>query len=185
MNVQRESSPSSLPVTIATLTKVKSKMATSIKLKVLSLSDTTRVQLPSEFFVKSSLTDSSFYMWVESRAFESRAEHTTDGSGSGEKLTGSKTFRWYPAHISVTDSYRKHKHTVDAAFVQQSGSLSHCVMWWTTSCPVLFRSHSARVPRMWLWVLKIYRCEFGYRMRLSCPKITVLCVNVTVLRTQI
>ncbi len=50
MNVQQESSPYSLPVTIATVTKVKSKLATCIKLKVLSLSDTTRVQSSRKIF---------------------------------------------------------------------------------------------------------------------------------------
>ncbi len=75
MNMQWVSSPYSLTVTIATVTKVKSKIAMSIKLKDLSLYDMTRVQL----------TNSSFYIWVESGAF--CAEHKTDGSGSGgEKL---------------------------------------------------------------------------------------------------
>ncbi len=55
-----ESSPYSLLVTIATDTKVKSKKKTSLKLKVLSLSDTTRIQSSPEFFINSSLTDGSF-----------------------------------------------------------------------------------------------------------------------------
>ncbi len=81
------------------------------------------------------------------------------------KTDWSKTFRWHAAHFSVTVSYRKHtwKHET------QSGSLSHCMTWRTTSCTILFLSHSACVPRMRLWVLKICRCEFGYRMRLSRP----------------
>ncbi len=89
------------------------------------------------------------------------------------KTDWSKTFRWHAAHFSVTVSYRKHtwKHET------QSGSLSHCMTWRTTSCTILFLSHSACVPRMRLWVLKICRCEFGYRMRLSRPLKTVLCVN--------
>uniref|UniRef100_A0A672Q368 Osteoclast-stimulating factor 1 n=1 Tax=Sinocyclocheilus grahami TaxID=75366 RepID=A0A672Q368_SINGR len=61
MNVQRESSPYSLPVTIATVTKVILKMATSIKLmsyKFLTRQESNRGANSS---IKSSLTDSSFY----------------------------------------------------------------------------------------------------------------------------
>ncbi len=75
---------------------------------------------------------------------------------------------------------REHETHGIRTFVRQSGSLARYMTWQTTSCPVLFRSHSACVPRMRLWVLQIYRCEFGYRMRLSRPQITELCVNLTV-----
>ncbi len=99
---------------------------------------------PSRSFIKSSLTNSSFYIWVDSGAFESCAEHKTDGSGSGEKLTGSKTFRWHAAHFSVTVSYQKHtrKHAPHSgrAFVRQNGSLSHCMTWQEHS-PVPFTQH--------------------------------------------
>ncbi len=78
MNVQRESSPYSLPVTIATGTKVKSKMATSIKLKVLSLSDTT-VQSSCEFIRQIFVNRQQLFIfgWEQSM---SRAQNT--------KLTG-------------------------------------------------------------------------------------------------
>jgi len=148
-------------------------MAMCIKLKVLSLFDMTRVQSSRIPFVKSLLIDSSFYIWLESGAFESHAEYKTDGSGSGGKLTGFKMFRWHAANFSITVSYRKHtwKHVTHGrhAFVWQSGTLSHCMTSQTTSCPVQFRSHSACVARTRLWVLKIYRYEFGYRMWLSFP----------------
>ncbi len=176
MNVQQESCPYSLPVTVATVTKVISKMAMSIKLKVFSLiSDTTRVQSSRDFFRQIFINRRQLLYLIGEQSVQNTKVVE-------EKLIGSKTFRWHTAHFSITLSYPNHtwKHATHSrhTFVQQSGSLLHYMMWRTTSCPVLFRSHSACFPRMWLWVLKIHRCEFGYRMRLSRPLITVLCVNV-------
>ncbi len=73
---QWESSPYSLPVTIATVTKVKLKMATSILLNVLSLLTWQESNWAESSSVKSSITDSSFSIWVESGAYLSRAQNT-------------------------------------------------------------------------------------------------------------
>ncbi len=56
INVQWESSPYSLPVTIVTVTKVKSNMATSIILKVLSLLTWQESKWAASSSVKSSIT---------------------------------------------------------------------------------------------------------------------------------
>ncbi len=99
MNVRRESSLCYTPVTIATVTKVKSKMAPSIKLKVLSreLIHQIFINRPQLFNLGGEQS-----IWIA----PTHAEHKTDGSGSGGKLTGSKYFRWHAANFSIAVSYQ-------------------------------------------------------------------------------
>ncbi len=150
MNVQWESSPYFLPVNIATVTKVKSKMATSIKLKVLSLSDMTRVQSSCEFFHQIFI-NSSLYIWVESGAFESRER------AQNTKLTGAAPVEnWRDLNLSddtqlisqslkVTENTWNHTPHSRRALVWRSVSLFPAV-WrdrqlFVQSCSI----HTARV----------------------------------------
>lgn len=120
MNVQWKSSLYTLPVTIATVDKVISKMVTAIKLKVLSLSDTW-VQAASSS-VKSSLTDSC-NIWVERSAERKTAEVALEKKNWLDlKLSGDT------ANFSINVSYQnptwKHEKHSRHAFVQQRISLS-------------------------------------------------------------
>ncbi len=104
MNVQRESSPYSSQLTIATVTKVKSKMAPSIKLKVLSFSDTTRIQSSRKFlrqiFINRQQLLNLGGEW-----------NRTQNWSPGRKLTGSKNFqmthssflrlKWLKPHMKI------------------------------------------------------------------------------------
>ncbi len=99
MNMRRESSPCYTPETTATVTKVKSKMATSIKLKVL------RREFINQIFINQPRLfnlGGEQSIWIA----PTNAEHKTDGSGSGGKLTGSKHFRWHAANFSIAVSYQ-------------------------------------------------------------------------------
>ncbi len=147
ITMQRESSPYSLPVTIATVTKVISKMVMSIKLKVLSLTYTTGVQSSHEFI---------------RQIFINRQQLLYLG-GEGSVWVTRKTQNWCE-RLWWRKNWLDLKLSDDTPLI----SSSHCMTWQTTSCPVLFCSHSTCFPRIRLWVLKIYRCEFGYRMWSRC-----------------
>ncbi len=118
MNMQRESSPFSLPVT-----SVISKMAMSIKLKDVSLFDPTIVQSSLEFIRQ------IFINWQQllNLGDEQSIWVKTDRNCSSGKLMGSKTFRWHAAHFFIVVSYGKHtwKHVTHGrcSFVRQSISL--------------------------------------------------------------
>ncbi len=143
-------------------------MATSIKLKVLSLSDTRNQssrELIRQILIKNLGGERS--IWIPQNT----------------KLTGSKTFRRHAAHYSVTASYQKHETRGRCAFVQQSGSHS---VWRdrqlvVQSCSV----HTACVFRecgceSWKCTGASSVTECGCHVRK-----TLLCVNVTVLSIQI
>ncbi len=118
MNMQRESSPFSLPVT-----SVISKMAMSIKLKDVSLFDPTIVQSSLEFIRQ------IFINWQQllNLGDEQSIWVKTDRNGSSGKLMGSKTFSWQAAHFFIAVSYGKHtwKQVTHGrcSFVRQSISL--------------------------------------------------------------